>query len=131
MVPGSRTEGGTGTHILSARVRKTIQSIKEIVGNHSDADIYVALKETNMDPNETAQKLLHQDTFHEVKRRKDRKKETQNVGNKGSAEPRRYSENGGQGMKFHTPSERNVRRTNFSRNTVPGNILVVWAILFA
>ena len=60
MVPGSRTEGGTGTHLLSARVRKTIQSIKEIVGNHSDADIYVALKEANMDPNETTQKLLNQ-----------------------------------------------------------------------
>jgi len=60
MVPGSRTESATGTHLLSARVRKTIQSIKEIVGNHSDADIYVALKETNMDPNETTQKLLNQ-----------------------------------------------------------------------
>jgi len=62
MVPGSRTEGGggTGTHLLSAKVRKTIQSIKEIVGNHSEADIYVALKETNMDPNETTQKLLNQ-----------------------------------------------------------------------
>ena len=62
MVPGSKTEGGgTGTtHLLSARVRKTIQSIKEIVGNHSDADIYVALKEANMDPNETTQKLLNQ-----------------------------------------------------------------------
>jgi len=60
MVPGSRTESGTGTHLLSARVRKTIQSIKEIVGNHSDADIYDALKETNMDPNETTQKLLNQ-----------------------------------------------------------------------
>lgn len=58
MVTSSRMEGGT--QILSARVRKTIQSIKEIVGNHSDADIYVALKETNMDPNETAQKLLNQ-----------------------------------------------------------------------
>lgn len=55
MVSGARTEG----HI-SARVSKTIQSIKEIVGNHSDDDIYVALKEANMDPNETAQKLLHQ-----------------------------------------------------------------------
>ena len=62
MVPASRTEGGggTGTHLLSAKVRKTIQSIKEIVGNHSEADIYVALKETNMDPNETTQKLLNQ-----------------------------------------------------------------------
>ncbi|XP_027334815.1 uncharacterized protein LOC113849251 isoform X2 [Abrus precatorius] len=125
MVPGSRTEGGTSTHLLSARVRKTIQSIKEIVGNHSDADIYVALKETNMDPNETAQKLLNQDPFHEVKRRRDRKKETtvhtQNVGNKGSADPqRRHAENGGQTMKFHTPSDRNVQRTNYSWSTVPG-----------
>ena len=58
MVSGLRIDGGT--QILPARVRKTIQSIKEIVGNHSDADIYTTLKETNMDPNETAQKLLNQ-----------------------------------------------------------------------
>jgi hypothetical protein len=56
---GSLVEGGE-TQILSARVRRTIQSIKEIVGNHSESDIYAALKETNMDPNETAQKLLNQ-----------------------------------------------------------------------
>lgn len=61
MVSASKTE--SGTQILSARVRKTIQSIKEIVGNHSDADIYVMLKESNMDPNETAQKLLNQGHF--------------------------------------------------------------------
>lgn len=58
MVAGSRID--SGTQILSASVRKTIQSIKEIVGNHSDAEIYVTLKETNMDPNETTQKLLNQ-----------------------------------------------------------------------
>ncbi|KAL0415057.1 UNVERIFIED_CONTAM: hypothetical protein Slati_3337600 [Sesamum latifolium] len=58
MVSGSRIEGGA--QVLSAGMRRTIQSIKEIVGNHSDADIYVALKETNMDPNETTQKLLNQ-----------------------------------------------------------------------
>ncbi|OVA03182.1 Protein of unknown function DUF1296 [Macleaya cordata] len=58
MVTGSRLDGGT--QILSARIQKTIQSIKEIVGNHSDGDIYSMLKETNMDPNETAQKLLNQ-----------------------------------------------------------------------
>jgi hypothetical protein len=63
MVPASRTEGATGTHLLSVKVRKTIQSIKEIVGDHSEADIYVALKETNMDPNETTQKLLNQGWF--------------------------------------------------------------------
>ena len=60
MVSGSQIEGGGGTQIISAGVRKTIQSIKEIVGNHSDIDIYWALKETDMDPNETTQKLLNQ-----------------------------------------------------------------------
>ncbi|CAK8560399.1 unnamed protein product [Lathyrus sativus] len=109
MVPVSRTDGATGTHLLSAKVRKTIQSIKEIVGNHSEADIYVALKETNMDPNETTQKLLNQDPFHEVKRRRDRKKENQNVGNRGSGgQPRRHSDNGGQRGQFHNHSEHNV-----------------------
>lgn len=58
MVSGSRIEGGT--QIISAGVRKTIQSIKEIVRNHSDIDIYWALKEADMDPNETTQKLLNQ-----------------------------------------------------------------------
>jgi hypothetical protein len=56
----STSSGQQQTHTLSAKVRKTIQSIKEIVGNFSDADIYMVLKETNMDPNETAQKLLNQ-----------------------------------------------------------------------
>lgn len=61
MVSGSRIDGGA--QVISAGVRRTIQSIKEIVGNHSDAEIYVALKETNMDPNETTQKLLNQGQF--------------------------------------------------------------------
>ncbi|PSS18093.1 GBF-interacting protein, partial [Actinidia chinensis var. chinensis] len=73
MVSGSRIEGGT--QILSAQVRNTIQSIKEIVKNHSDAEIYVTLKETNMDPDETAQKLLNQDPFHDVRRKRDKRNE--------------------------------------------------------
>ncbi|KAK9285319.1 hypothetical protein L1049_024510 [Liquidambar formosana] len=67
-------------------VRKTIQNLKEITGNHSEEEIYAMLKECSMDPNETAQKLLLQDTFHEVKRKRDRRKE--NLNNKESAEPR-------------------------------------------
>lgn len=59
-------------------VRKTIQNIKEITGNHSEDEIYAMLKECSMDPNETAQKLLFQDPFHEVKRKRDRKKESLN-----------------------------------------------------
>ncbi|KAI4386938.1 hypothetical protein MLD38_004811 [Melastoma candidum] len=67
--------GGTTYWVISEKVLNTIRSIKEIVKNHSDDEIYAALKECNMDPNETAQKLLNQDPFHEVKRRRDRKKE--------------------------------------------------------
>lgn len=43
------------------------------------------LKECNMDPNETVQKLFYQDTFHEVKRKRDRRKE-QNLVNRESHE---------------------------------------------
>ena len=58
---GTRVDGGGGGGpAIPVRIRKTIQFIKEFVGNHSDAEIYAALKETGMDPNEAAQKLLHQ-----------------------------------------------------------------------
>ncbi|KAL6999857.1 hypothetical protein U1Q18_001013 [Sarracenia purpurea var. burkii] len=67
-------------------VRKMIQNIKEITGKHSEEEIYAMLKECSMDPNETAQKLLLQDTFHEVKRKRDRRKE--NLSNKDSIELR-------------------------------------------
>ncbi|XP_052178020.1 GBF-interacting protein 1-like isoform X3 [Diospyros lotus] len=67
-------------------VRKMVQNIKEIADSHSDEEIYAMLKECSMDPNETAQKLLLEDKFHEVKRKRDRKKE--NLSNKESAESR-------------------------------------------
>ncbi|XP_070030493.1 GBF-interacting protein 1-like isoform X5 [Nicotiana tabacum] len=76
--------GGARVSIPSS-VRKTIQNIKEITGNHSEDEIYAMLKECSMDPNETAQKLLFQDTFHEVKRKRDRRRENLN---KESAEPK-------------------------------------------
>ncbi|KAL4555339.1 hypothetical protein LXL04_037957 [Taraxacum kok-saghyz] len=65
-----------GRVTIPNNVRKTIQNIKEITGNHSEDEIYAMLKECSMDPNETAQKLLLQDPFHEVKRKRNRKKET-------------------------------------------------------
>ncbi|KAK6919195.1 GBF-interacting protein 1, N-terminal [Dillenia turbinata] len=77
--------GGARVSIPSS-VRKTIQNIKEITGNLSDDEIYAMLKECSMDPNETTQKLLLQDTFHEVKRKRDRRKE--NVNSKDAAESR-------------------------------------------
>ncbi|XAR68243.1 hypothetical protein NMG60_11003312 [Bertholletia excelsa] len=66
--------------------REAILSIREIAANHSDEEIYAMLKECNMDPNETANKLLLQDPFHEVKRKRDRRKE--NLSHKESAESR-------------------------------------------
>ncbi|KAL5981937.1 hypothetical protein ACLOJK_016004 [Asimina triloba] len=69
-------------------VRKVIQNIKEIASNHTEDEIYAMLKECSMDPNETAQKLLYQDTFHEVKRKRDRRKES--IGNKEAAETTRW-----------------------------------------
>lgn len=114
MVSGSRIEGGT---ILSAPVRKTILSIKEIVKNHSEAEIYTTLKESNMDPNETAQKLLNQDPFHEVKRKRDKRKESMVL--KAFAEPRKHMEHVGEGMKFNTNSDHNARRGGYTRISVP------------
>ncbi|XP_068660739.1 GBF-interacting protein 1-like isoform X2 [Aristolochia californica] len=116
MVSGPRFDGGTP--VLPAPVRKTIQSIKEIVGNHSDADIYSMLKETNMDPNETAQKLLNQDPFHEVKRKRDKKKE--NVGDKDFVEPRNVIENTRQVSKPQISWDCNARRGVYYRPLARG-----------
>ncbi|XP_022871870.1 GBF-interacting protein 1-like isoform X4 [Olea europaea var. sylvestris] len=62
--------------MIPSSIKNTIENIKEITGqSHSEEEIYAMLKECSMDPNETAQKLLLQDTFHEVKRKRDRRKE--------------------------------------------------------
>nr|XP_048328684.1 GBF-interacting protein 1-like isoform X3 [Ziziphus jujuba var. spinosa] len=76
-------------------VRKTIQDIKEITGNHSEEKIYALLKECSMDPNETAQKLLLQETFHGVKRKHVRRKK--NLSNKQPGEVRWRSGTQGRG----------------------------------
>ncbi|WCJ39459.1 hypothetical protein M5689_020446 [Euphorbia peplus] len=96
------------SHTLSAGVRKTIQSIKEIVGNFSDADIYMALKEYHMDPNETTQRLLHQDPYHEVKSRRDKRKES--MGHRGSVDATKKSENVVPGIKHRAFSDSNSER---------------------
>ncbi|WOL20185.1 hypothetical protein Cni_G28988 [Canna indica] len=116
MVLGSRTDGGS--QVVPLRMRKTIQSIKEIVGDHSDADIYATLKETDMDPNETAQKLLYQDPFHEVKRKRDRKKES--TVNRSSADIRRNVQSNVQWAKSRTPLDQIFRsKGHYMQNSVP------------
>lgn len=89
----SRAVRSGATVSIPASVRKTIQNLKEIAGHHSDEEIYAMLKECSMDPNETAQKLLYQDPFHEVKRKRDKRKEI--VNNQDLVESR--SKPGGQG----------------------------------
>lgn len=103
--------------MISYKVRKIIQSIKEIVGEHSEADVYAVLKDSNMDPNETAQKLLNQDPFHEVKRKRDKKKEL--TGYRALSDTRRHVENNVQPAKSQT-WDRNGRRGGYTRNSVPG-----------
>ncbi|CAK9167185.1 unnamed protein product [Ilex paraguariensis] len=72
------SSGGGARVSIPSSARKTVQNIKEIAGNHSDEEIYAMLKECYMDPNDTVQKLLLQDPFHEVKRKRDRRKENLN-----------------------------------------------------
>ncbi|KAJ4830667.1 hypothetical protein Tsubulata_038778 [Turnera subulata] len=77
----SRKAGGGGGGAARSTVPEAalglIKDIREITGKqHSDEDIYTVLQDCNMDPDETAQRLLYIDTFHEVKSKRDRRKET-------------------------------------------------------
>ncbi|KAK8652588.1 hypothetical protein V6N13_126616 [Hibiscus sabdariffa] len=67
--------GGGGIQI-PASVKKVVQNLKEIVNNTcTDSEIYAVLRECNMDPSDAVQRLLSQDTFHEVKSKRERRKE--------------------------------------------------------
>nr|CAB3477847.1 unnamed protein product [Digitaria exilis] len=69
--------GGGGRGVagpVPASARKLVQGLKEIV-NRPDAEIYAALRECGMDPDEAVSRLLSQDTFQEVKSKRDKKKE--------------------------------------------------------
>ncbi|KAJ4797609.1 RNA polymerase II degradation factor-like protein (DUF1296) [Rhynchospora pubera] len=64
---------------IPASARKMVQSLKEIV-NCPEAEIYATLKECDMDPDAAVNRLLTQDTFREVKSKRDKKKETKETG---------------------------------------------------
>ncbi|KAJ6770109.1 GBF-INTERACTING PROTEIN 1-LIKE [Salix purpurea] len=75
---------GGDSGAIPDNVKKTIQSIREITGKqHSDEDVYSVLQDCSMDPDDTAQKLLYLDTFHEVKRKCDWRKGIQGRGARG------------------------------------------------
>ncbi|KAK7246089.1 hypothetical protein RIF29_40948 [Crotalaria pallida] len=67
--------GGNGLSGIPAASRKMVQSLKEIVNNFPENEIYAMLKECNMDPNEAVSRLLSQDPFHEVKSKREKRKE--------------------------------------------------------
>ncbi|KAJ4825492.1 hypothetical protein Tsubulata_037481 [Turnera subulata] len=56
--------------------KKMVQSLREIVGDGcTDEEIYAALADCHMDPSDALNRLLSQDTFHEVKSKRERRKE--------------------------------------------------------
>lgn len=57
------SRGGGGVQGIPAASRKMVQSLKEIVNGVSDAEIYAALKDSNMDPNEAVNRLLSQGLY--------------------------------------------------------------------
>ncbi|KAL9275887.1 GBF-interacting protein 1-like protein, partial [Drosera capensis] len=71
---GRNNNTNNGSSSMSAEERKLIQSVKEIV-DFPENEIYATLKECNMDPDEAAYRLLNQDHFHEVKSKREKKKE--------------------------------------------------------
>ncbi|XP_073149851.1 uncharacterized protein [Henckelia pumila] len=78
-IKGSGVGSGGGVQAIPSGSRKIVQSLKEIV-SCSEAEIYAALKDCNMDPNEAVNRLLCQDPFHEVKSKREKKKEGKDIG---------------------------------------------------
>lgn len=74
---GSNSNGG-GVGSIPAASKKMVQSLTEIV-NCPELEIYAMLRECNMDPNEAVNRLLSQDPFHEVKSKREKKKENKDV----------------------------------------------------
>ncbi|KAJ4822039.1 hypothetical protein Tsubulata_001621 [Turnera subulata] len=89
-------KGNTGISGIPAGSRKMVQSLKEIV-NCPEAEIYATLKECNMDPNEAVNRLLTQDPFHEVKSKREKKKENKDSTESKSRGANNLTHRGGRG----------------------------------
>jgi hypothetical protein len=61
---------------IPAASRKMVQSLKGILADRSEGEIYATLCDCGMDPDIAVERLISQDTFHEVRRKRDKKKET-------------------------------------------------------
>lgn len=58
LTPDWKMSGGGARVSIPASVKKTIQSIKEVVEKHDDYEIYAMLKECAMDRDEAVHRLL-------------------------------------------------------------------------
>lgn len=106
---GSAAAGNGGAvQSIPAGSRKMVQSLKEIV-NCTDAEIYATLKDCNMDPNEAVNRLLSQGTFHEVKSKREKKKE-----GKDATEPRSRGANNSSSRSGKTGADRYLGRESAS-----------------
>ncbi|KAJ6979387.1 hypothetical protein NC653_027518 [Populus alba x Populus x berolinensis] len=95
-VNNNNGKGNTGISGIPAASRKMVQSLKEIV-NCPEPEIYAMLKECNMDPNEAVNRLLSQDPFHEVKSKREKKKENKDSTDSRSRGASNISNRGGRG----------------------------------
>ncbi|XP_013636376.1 PREDICTED: RNA polymerase II degradation factor 1-like [Brassica oleracea var. oleracea] len=107
---GGGKKSYNGVSDIPSGSRKMVQSLKEIV-NCPEAEIYAVLKDCNMDPNEAVNRLLSQDPFHEVKSKKDKKKEVRDIQD---SRPRGYSNNYNRGTRGGSDRYAGPRRTGAS-----------------
>ncbi|KAF0927181.1 hypothetical protein E2562_030988 [Oryza meyeriana var. granulata] len=122
---GGGAGGGKGAAVAAGPVpaasRKLVQSLKEIV-NRPEAEIYAALRDCGMDPDEAVSRLLSQDTFQEVKSKRDKKKEVKEIpeprsraaSNAASRGVRGGADRGGRNSSFHSSSIDNVASRSIS-----------------
>ncbi|XP_073300604.1 uncharacterized protein [Primulina huaijiensis] len=94
-IKGSGVDSGGGVQAIPSGSRRIVQSLKEIVGC-SEAEIYAALKDCNMNPNEAVNRLLYLDPFHEVKSKREKKKEGKDISD---SKPRSANNSSNRGSK--------------------------------
>ncbi|TKY46787.1 hypothetical protein E2542_SST28836 [Spatholobus suberectus] len=102
---------------VPATAEKVVRSVKEIV-NCKEHEIDAVLEECDMDVNRAVEKLLSQDTFHEVRSKHERRKE-------GAFNSRTRGNNVGlsRGGKTGTGSDCRVVRNGLTRETYNGIFL--------
>ncbi|KAF0923575.1 hypothetical protein E2562_006572 [Oryza meyeriana var. granulata] len=68
-------EGAADAATIPPASRKLVQGLKGILTDRSEAEIYATLLDCGMDPDVAVERLISQDPFHEVRRKRDKKKE--------------------------------------------------------